>query len=638
MTDQEIQHVEIEDVAEGRVYRANGKVAGPFSPNQELSPELESLIAEKLSVPSKAIIAARLRLHTFNAASEDGPPIIETHGEHFDESTQPHVIARAVLAEKTIITLTDTGEMYDYDPRTGLFRLGAEVRIAKALERTFRRLEIEKVLKINALREVLERIKRRTYTERQQLNKDQFLLNVQNGILDLRTFTLLPHDARYLSTVQLQVKYDPEAECPNITRFLRDVLYEEDIPVAQELLGYVLWRDYPAAKAWMLVGTGGNGKSTFISLIKTLLGIENVSSRGLVDLERNRFATAELYGKLANLYADLEDIALRTTGRFKMLTGRDPVTAEFKYRNGFPFVNFAKLIFSCNKIPEAVDDTDAFFRRWVLISFPNQFLGDREDRNLLAKLTTPEELSGLLNFALDGLKQLQANGWHFSNTRTTADVRLEYIRKSSPVKAFLMDCCKLDVDGLIPKSDLFGRFSEYCHLHKLPVLSSDSFFKKLPEVNPNLGRFYGAIPNGPVRVDGKPKRVHCLKGLVLLPQEEWGNDEQDDEDEGKNNNDESPAHVAHPEPHGTLDAYSVHRVQAVQGSANCNVTNRVSLLGTEEGRVAASGFLTRWCKDLPLSVCAQELVAAGYTYNLEQAERFVKQLAERGILGRPEDE
>ena len=639
MSDQEIPHVDIEDVTEGRLYKANGRAAGPFSSDQESLLELDLRIAETLNVPPKAILAARLRLRTFRDSGESEPAIAEMHGEQFDENIEPYRIARAVLAEKRMITLSDTSDMYDYNPKTGSYRAGAEVRIAKVLEHTFRRLEIEKILKINVLREVLEHIKRRTYIDRIELDKDPFLLNVQNGVLDLRTSTLIPHDPNYLSTVQLQVIYDKEADCPATRRFLREALYEEDVPALQELLGYLLWRDYPAAKAWMLVGTGGNGKSTFIALLKTLLGMENVSSRGLVDLERNRFATAELYGKFANLYADLEDVALKTTGKFKMLTGRDPVTAEFKYRNGFPFVNFAKLVFSCNKIPEAVDDTDAFFRRWVIISFPNQFLGDREDRNLLAKLTTSEELSGLLNFALDGLKRLQANGWHFSNTKTTEEVRLEYIRKSSPVKAFLMDCCKQDVEGLVAKSDLFSKFSEYCHLHKLPVLSSDSFFKKLPEVNPNLDKFYGTIPNSPLKADGKPKRIHCVKGLVMLPEEEWGKGERDGEDEDEDNTGESPAHVARPAPAGTLDAHldpgdphSVQPVQGVQGSTHCNVTEP-DPLGTQEGREAAAGYLSQWCKGLPLHACPQELVSAGYTKNVALAERFVKEIAERGLLG-----
>lgn len=626
MTETEIR-VEIEDVDSGRLYRANGKTVGPFTPDQELNPQIDSKIASELGVPILAIDKARLRQHTFNREAEDEPPIPEIlHAEHFDESTQPHIIARAVLAEKHIVTISDNGEMYDYNPNKGLYRIGAEVRIAKALEHVFRRLEAEKALKISVINEVRERIKRRTYISREALNKDPFILNVQNGMLDLRTRELLPHDPKYLSTVQLQVKYDPAATCPVVMKTLREDLYKEDLPAIQELSGYVLWRDYPAAKAWMLVGTGANGKSTFIALLKTLLGIENIASRGLVDLGKNRFATADLFGKLADLYADLEDVAIRITGIFKMLTGRDPVTAEFKYRNGFSFINTAKMIFSCNKIPEAVDDTDAFFRRWVIITFPNQFVGEREDRNLLAKLTTPEELSGFLNFALEGLERLRSNGWHFSNPKTTAEIRREYIRKSSPVQAFLMDCTKLDVDGLVPRAELFSQFSEYCHTHQLPVPSSDSFFKKLPEINPYLGKFYGSVPNGPVTTQGKPKRVHCVKGLIVLPKEEWGSG--DDEDDSGTKDSESPAHPEHPERIGTLD----NLVQPVQGEQGSSPSN-VSKLGTQEGREAAAGFLIEWCKDLDPALYPSELVRAGYTHDLAQAERFVQELTDRGLLG-----
>src|SRR5208337_5133071 len=99
------------------------------------------------------------------------------------------------------------------------------------------------------------------------------------------------------------------------------------------------------------IGDGSNGKSTLINLIKALIGLKNVSSRGLQELEMNRFAKADLYGKLANLYADLPDTALRSVGIFKMLTGGDPITAERKFQNPFKFISGAKLIFSCNKVP-----------------------------------------------------------------------------------------------------------------------------------------------------------------------------------------------------------------------------------------------------------------------------------------------
>ena len=629
MSDPDFPPVAIDELPEGRMYRANGKTCGPFTLEQEnQEPQLDTRISAELGVPVMAVVAARMQLPTHRFDSENAPPIIEIPVQQFSEKTEAYMIVRAVLAERNIVTMSDNGEMFDFEPKKGLFVTGAETRIAKQLELTFRRLTSEKVLTISVMREIQEHLKRRTYTRREELNKDPFLLNLQNGMLELTRGSLLPHDAKYLSTVQLPVKYDPAAKCPQILKFFSEVLYEQDLAAIQELCGYVLWRDYPAAKAWMLVGTGSNGKSTYISLLRKLVGIENVSSRGLVDIERNHFATADLFGKLANLYADLEDVALRTTGKFKMLTGRDPVTAEYKYRNSFPFINTAKMVFSCNKIPESVDDTDAFFRRWIILTFPNQFQGDKEDRKLLDRLTTPEELSGFLNFALEGLKRLQANGWHFSNPRTTEEIRREYIRKSSPVQAFLMDCTRLEVEGIVAKAQLYSNFSEYCHEHQLPVPSQDSFFKKLPEINPHLGKFYGAPPNGPVTTEGKPKRVHCVKGLVVLPREEWGNGEREDEDSQQTYNSESPAHPAHPAPENvTLDRL----VQGVQGSQE--TSTELDPLGKQEVREAAAQFLITFCKD---SVDpAGELLNAGYTKKLELAKRFVQELIDAGKLGGP---
>src|SRR5207302_7003645 len=117
------------------------------------------------------------------------------------------------------------------------------------------------------------------------------------------------------------------------------------------------------------------------------------------------------------LYADLPDNILKSAGTFKMLTGGDSIMAERKFGHPFLFKNYAKLMFSCNKVPEVQEDSDAFFRRWIIITFPNKFEGANDDRDMLSKLTTPEELSGIFNWALKGLKRLQQQGWQFSNSR-----------------------------------------------------------------------------------------------------------------------------------------------------------------------------------------------------------------------------
>jgi len=228
----------------------------------------------------------------------------------------------------------------------------------------------------------------------------------------------------------------------------------------------------------MLIGPGGNGKTSFLDLLTRFLGQSSVSNRSLHELENNRFAKASLFGKLANIYDDLSDKALRHTGTFKMLSGRSPIEAEKKWKESFNFTNYAKLIFSCNKVPKADDDTDAFFDRWILLTFPNKFQGDNRDPHIIDKLTAENELSGLLNIALKLLNRITEKA-EISHSATTDEVRADYIRKSDPLGAFVMDCLKHDAEGWIPKQELYSLFTAYCRSQKLPSVSSRTFYMNL---------------------------------------------------------------------------------------------------------------------------------------------------------------
>ena len=143
----------------------------------------------------------------------------------------------------------------------------------------------------------------------------------------------------------------------------------------QEIIGYCLYKGYPIQKAIMLVGSGSNGKSVFIQLLQHFLGVYHCASNSLQKLAVNRFSLSSLHGKLANLFADLSSSSLSDTSIFKMLTGGDLIQAEKKFKDEFSFTNYAKLIFSANAIPKSPDDSDAFFRRWIIIVFPFKFTG-----------------------------------------------------------------------------------------------------------------------------------------------------------------------------------------------------------------------------------------------------------------------
>lgn len=166
---------------------------------------------------------------------------------------------------------------------------------------------------------------------------------------------------------------------------------------------------------------GDNGKGTLFKLLEHFLGLESVSHSSLQDLDNDRFAKADLYGKLANICGDLQSKKLSHTGNFKMLASGDIIRAQRKYGRPFDFSSHAKLIYSTNEIPESDDQTEAYFKRWIILLFDRVFRGEEKDTNLIEKLTTKDELSGLLNLALIALKQLIKDDWfrHADDIETT---------------------------------------------------------------------------------------------------------------------------------------------------------------------------------------------------------------------------
>ncbi|HIE29270.1 TPA: hypothetical protein EYP66_18520, partial [Candidatus Poribacteria bacterium] len=407
-------------------------------------------------------------------------------------------LADVIMNQFVFITLNDSEEVLFYN--NGVFRPGGESIIKHYCEKY-----LGEEANNHRVNEVIGHIWRLTYIDRSKFDNNKNLIAVENGVLDLETMELYPHSPKYLLTVKLHVKYDPEADCPEIKKFFSEVLHQDDIPVIEELFGYCLYRDYFIQKAFMFVGEGNNGKSTLISLLREFLGKANVSSKSLQELVEDRFATSELYGKMANLFADIPDKALKNTGIFKMLTGGDMLEAQRKFQHPFKFVNYAKLIFSANKLPETYDETDAFFRRWIIINFPNKFEGDKADKKLIEKLTKPEELSGLLNLALAGLKRLLEKG-DFSGSKSTDEIREEYIRMSDPVGAFVLDCVEVASEEWVSKDDFYNSFCEYCRRNKLPTVPKNKIAEKLQR----------HIKVEDYRPEIEGKRIRAWKGIRLV--------------------------------------------------------------------------------------------------------------------------
>lgn len=310
-------------------------------------------------------------------------------------------------------TMADSETIYRY--KDGVY-VDDGARIVKELAE----LELDDDCNNFIRNEAVGKVQRKTYVDREEFNEPG-ILNLKNGLLELETGTFTDHTPGHLSTIQLPVEYNPQAVCPAINKYLDEVLDPEDRPLVEELFGWMLWPAYSVHKAVMLVGSGRNGKGTLLRLMASVLGKPNISDVSLQQLCDNRFMPAKLYGKMANLGGDLPAIDISDTAAFKGLTGGDRMTVENKYGQPFEFDNRAKLVFSTNKLPKTPDDTYAFYSRWILIVSRHVFDVQQGtgDEGLDKKLQNPEELSGLLNIALNGLKRLKANGWKFSYYKTS---------------------------------------------------------------------------------------------------------------------------------------------------------------------------------------------------------------------------
>jgi len=279
-----------------------------------------------------------------------------------------------------------------------------------------------------------------------------------------------------------------------------------------EIIGYTLLAgEFPLNKAIMLVGEGRNGKSTYLELIKRLLGSDNVASVKLQDLtdQAMRFSIAQLYGKMANIFADLPSEALRYTGVFKILTGEDSVTADRKFRDPITFKNYAKMIFSCNELPRVYDMTQAFWRRWIVIEFPNQFPPDEGFKRRLYNDLLPRYASKILAYSLLLIKHVIKSG-KFSYEESEADYKELWLRETNTVYAFLQDALR---EGVLLKdknareetSKIYQLYIDYCNREERQPLDKSRFSMEMQR-------------QGYPRV--KVKGHYYYKGLRILS-EKW---------------------------------------------------------------------------------------------------------------------
>lgn len=433
-------------------------------PAQSLAPEIEALIAKGSNL-SMVDITQATRLQQEQSLKS---------AYMVEKTRSTYALAEYLTKIHAIVTVGEKESEY-YVYRNGMYAPAENEVIYPEVQRILQE-QTTKQAKSETLHKIADMTRKpRSIFESASIN----LIPLRNGVYDMETKQLLPHSSNYYFTYQFPITYNEHATCEKTSAFLDQILTENQRATVEEWIGYYFYRLYSFKKAIIFVGEGDTGKTTLLEVITNLLGRDNISSISLQKLAGDKFSAANLYNRHGNIVDELSDKDITDTGHFKIATGNGSLTGEYKFGNQFSFVNYSKLTFACNRIPDASkNDDDAYYRRWLVTRFQKTIT--KKIPNFIATLTTEEERSGLFNLAIQALSRLLNQG-EFSNTQDVEEIKLEMMRSGSSIAKFASDVLEEETGHELSKEALYEAYTQYCKDDDLSAETMKMFGTRLPQ-------------------------------------------------------------------------------------------------------------------------------------------------------------
>lgn len=451
----------------------------PPLPTEEIEKVVEDIWAKEEIKRAEEKEDRKDRRKDLPKGDPDGPPWLDENGKLI-----PAMLAAHIMSENRFLATpigADGKGVTLYVYKDGAFRPGgfdfARREVVRAMGKTLRDKHLTEVV------DLVTEFSKKPYEDVDRQAKD--IINVKNGMLDWRTGQLAPHDPKYISTIQIPVAWDPEAKSEKLDAFLKMVLPEDAISLVEEYTGYMMIPDTAMTKCLVLVGEGGNGKSTFLGLLEYLIGERNISYYSLHNLTEERFAAAGLIGKLANCYDELEAKALENTGVFKQIVGGNPIKAEEKGKAPFYFKPFCRMVFATNQMPRATDRSQAYFDRFLFVEFKRRIrdTGGEVKRYEAVLAAEPGLLSALLVRTVAGLRRLSSRT-RFVLPKSSTEALEEYQRDCNSAYDFLRECCQMDdPNGWISGPLLYERYRMWSEESGRKPMSSREFNRTVRGAN-----------------------------------------------------------------------------------------------------------------------------------------------------------
>ncbi|MFW2490984.1 DNA primase family protein [Clostridium chromiireducens] len=300
---------------------------------------------------------------------------------------------------------------------------------------------------------------------------------VNNGLLDIETLELEPFDPNYIAVNKLPINYNPNAKAPVVDQVLNKIACNDPTlrSLIEEMAGYPLLRRPELGRCFILTGRGSNGKSTLLDMIKGMLGEKNVSAIGMEEIEQ-RFKTADIVGKLANIGDDISNNYMPDNAKFKKLVTGESLIVERKGKDPFEIRNFGKLIFSANEIPRVNDTSDGLTRRLIIVPFNARFSSNDPDYDpyIKDKLMKEESLEYLLILGLKGLKRMLKK-YEFTQVESVKKELEEYERINNPILAFREEF-KINNE---PIQDVYNSYVKWCYDSGMKPVNKNKFTREI---------------------------------------------------------------------------------------------------------------------------------------------------------------
>ncbi|MDA1680327.1 MULTISPECIES: phage/plasmid primase, P4 family [Bacillus cereus group] len=316
---------------------------------------------------------------------------------------------------------------------------------------------------------------------REDFDSHKYLFNVANGMVDLQTGQLRPHDREvYLSKIT-NVTFDEQAKCPEWMKFLEQIFQgnQELMEYMQRLIGYSLTGEIAEQIMVFLIGGGSNGKSTFINIIKDLMGDYGRQTKSDTFIKKKETGANNDIARLAGARfvsaIESEDGEQLSETFVKQITGGEPVLARFLRQEFFEFIPEFKVFFTTNHKPVIKGVDEGIWRRIRLIPFNLQLPKEKRDKKLPEKLSL--EMPGILNWAIEGCLKWQQSG--LNDPAIVRKATGDYKEEMDILGPFMFECCFKRDDVQLEAKQLYETYANWCFRNGEHQLKNRAFYRIL---------------------------------------------------------------------------------------------------------------------------------------------------------------